>query len=347
MAAPEDIELDQFLRSLGATDQQIAEARRDHQVARLAGDLVLAEGADLTAADLASRAGVGVDDVRAMWRTMGVEVPDGDRPLFSEGDAEFTSFLVQANPVGAYGGELLRILGGSLSRVAEAAVSVYVQTQEPALDIPYVDTLAWARQQAVVSAAAVQLGNSMGSVFSHHMRDAIDRQRSAQADVTDPSLHRLAVGFVDLVGFTPFSLHTAPSSLLELINEFEDKAFDVASANHGRIVKHIGDEVMFVAPDATSGCAIARTITAAFDPTIKPRGGVCFGDVIARHGDYYGPVVNMASRLAELAIPGEVLVDADTAGSAGGAFEFPAAGHRILKGFDQPVEVHSVGPDRR
>jgi adenylate cyclase len=337
------MEIDAYLKSLGATDEQVANARRQCHLAGLAGDLVFARGSTLTARDLASRSGISVDDVLAMWRTMGVAVPDAGRSMFSEDDAELTSFLVQANPVGVHGGELLRVLGSSLSRVAEAAVSVYVQTQEPPVDSPELDILAWAKEQVAVSAAALRLGDSMGSVFSHHMRDAIDRQRAAQAEVSDRSLYRLAVGFVDLVGFTPLSLHTSPTSLLELVGVFEDKAFEVASSHRGRIVKHIGDEVMFVAPDAGEGCAIAREITAAFGSGIEPRGGVCFGDVIARHGDYYGPVVNLASRLADLAIPGEVLVDGDTARSAAGTFEFREAGRRLLKGFDDPIEVHSVG----
>jgi adenylate cyclase len=100
---------------------------------------------------------------------------------------------------------------------------------------------------------------------------------------------------------------------------------------------------MFVALDAASGCAIARDITDAFGDGIEPRGGVCFGDVIVRHGDYYGKVVNLASRLAELAIPGEVLVDVETSRWAGDAVEFRSAGRRLLKGYDDPVDVCSVG----
>jgi adenylate cyclase len=337
------VEIDAFLKSLGATDDQVTDAWADRHVARLAGDLVFAQGATLTARDLASRSGTSVGDVLSIWRTLGVVVPDEDHPMFAEGDAELTGFFVGSNPVSPHGDELLRVLGSSLARVAEAAVSVYVQTQEPAYDSPEPDLLAWAREQAAVSAAALRLGDSMGSVFAHHMRDAIDRQRLAQEDVSDPSLHRLAVGFVDLVGFTPLTLHTSPASLLELVGTFEDRAFGVASSHHGRIVKHIGDEVMFVAPSAASGCAIAWDITTSLGSGIEPRGGVCFGDVISRHGDYYGPVVNMASRLADLAIPREVLVDAATVRSAKGAFEFRPAGNRLLKGFEDPVEVHSIG----
>ena len=159
-----------------------------------------------------------------------------------------------------------------------------------------------------------------------------------------PSAERriVSVLFADLVGFTPLSQRTSPAKLLELISQFEAQAFEVASGHGGRIVKHIGDEVMFVALDAGAGCAIARDITTAYSEGIEPRGGVAFGDVITRHGDYYGTVVNLASRLAELAVPGEVLVNAATASSAGDPFEFRPAGRRLLKGFEQPVEVFSL-----
>ncbi len=300
MAQPDDSKsIDAFLRSLGASKEQIAVARRDGSISRLSGDLVLAQGATLSATELASRAGVEVAAVLSLWRTLGVHVPDEHQPMFSERDAVLTAHLRRMNPVGPNNGdELLRVLGSSLARVAEAAVALYVQTVQPQIDLPETDMVTWAKDLAAAVAAALRLGDSMGAIFAHHMRDAIDRQRTAQSGATDRSLYRLAVGFVDLVGFTPLSLHSSPSELLELITAFEVRAFDVAAAHEGRIVKHIGDEVMFVALDAAAGCAIARDITAEYSQGIEPRGGVAYGEVISRHGDYYGTVVNLASRLA-------------------------------------------------
>jgi adenylate cyclase len=332
-----------FLRSLGATEEQIAAARRECRLAGLAADLVLAEGATLSAADVASRAGVDVDRVIALWRLLGVAVPEPRRPMFSERDASFTAQSLALGPNGPHD-ELLRVLGSSLTRVAEAAVSLYVQTVEPQLNVPEVDTVIWAKDLASTASLALQLGDSMGAIFVHHLRDAINRQRVAQAEVTERTLSRLAVGFVDLVGFTPISRQAAPSDLLELIGRFEELAFEVAAANNGRVVKHIGDEVMFVALDVAAGCAIARSLTRAFDTEgIEPRAGLAFGDVISRYGDYYGPVVNLASRLADLAVPKEVLVDAATAAAAAGtSVVLQPAGRRLLKGFDEPVEVYSL-----
>jgi adenylate cyclase len=334
--------IDAFLLSLGASKEQIAVARQDGSISRLSGDLVLAQGATLSATELASRAGVDVAAVLSLWRTLGVHVPDERQPMFSERDAVLTAHLRRMNPVGPNGDELLRVLGSSLARVAEAAVALFVQTVQPQIDLPETDMVTWAKELAAAVAAALRLGDSMGAIFAHHMRDAIDRQRAAQSGATDRSLYRLAVGFVDLVGFTPLSLHSSPSELLELITRFEVRAFEVATAHEGRIVKHIGDEVMFVALDAAAGCAIARDITAEYSQGIEPRGGVAYGEVISRHGDYYGTVVNLASRLAELAVPKEVLVDGATAASAQGPFEFRPAGNRLLKGFDEPIEVFSL-----
>jgi len=97
----------------------------------------------------------------------------------------------------------------------------------------------------------------------------------------------------------------------------------VAASHNGRIVKHIGDEVMFVALDVSAGCAIARDLTRAYSDGRRTtwRRGLWRSD---QHdtADYYGPVVNLASRLADLAIPREVLVDAVTGRREAGRSRF-------------------------
>ena len=112
--------------------------------------------------------------------------------------------------------------------------------------------------------------------------------------------------------------------------------------NDTRVVKLIGDEVMFVGLDPDATCRFALTLIDAFrEDRVIPRGGIVFGEVLFRHGDYYGPVVNRASRIADLAVPGEVLVDRSVAEVATIATE--SAGRRVLRGFEDPVEVYSLG----
>ena len=106
--------VDAFLRSLGATDEQIETAWSDCHIARLAGDLVFAEGATLSATDVADRTGAELEQVLSLWRTLGIVVPGPVTPMFSARDAELTEFLTRMNPLGEHGDELLRVVGSSL-----------------------------------------------------------------------------------------------------------------------------------------------------------------------------------------------------------------------------------------
>jgi adenylate cyclase len=240
--------------------------------------------------------------------------------------------------------ELLRVVGSALARVADAAVAFYVQTVESDLREQGATAVQLAEKNARAATMAMQLGQGLGAVFAHHMQAAVARQRLAQADVTDRAVFRVVVGFVDLVGFTPLSHRMTAQELSSFVSQFESRAFRMASQCGGRIIKHIGDEVMFVTLEPVAGCELALALMAEFaDERIQPRGGLAFGEVVTRQGDYYGEVVNLASRLTDLAIPGEVLVDGSVQAAAqSGPLVFEPAGRRLLKGFDEPVAVYSV-----
>ena len=155
----------------------------------------------------------------------------------------------------------------------------------------------------------------------------------------------LAVGFVDLVGFTEQTRELDASELATLVVRFETLAHDAVSRSGGEVVKLIGDEVMFVADTATDACRVARGLEAVFaGGDITPRGGVAYGPVLARGGDFYGPIVNIAARLTALAEPGEVLVTSEVRDAAGAADanSFDPAGRRALKGFASPIEAFSL-----
>jgi len=340
-------ELVAFFRSLGATDEQIAEAARQSNLVGLGADLIFAADEGLTAVDVAARAGVSPDDVLGVWRALGVEVPGPQSPMFSSADVSLVRSLTSVDLfTAAESDELLHVVGSALARMADAAIAFYVQTVEAGLTDNGADALLLAQKSAGAAMKALELGAGLGAVFVHLLRDGIDRQRRAQVHVSDRALFRVAVGFVDLVGFTPLSHRMATRELSAFIGKFENRAFRLAAQNGGRIIKHIGDEVMFVAIDPVAGCQLALALMTEFsDDGIQPRGGLAFGDVVARQGDYYGEVVNLASRLADLAIPGEVLVDDNVRSAAGsGHLVFEGAGRRQLKGFEEPVPVFSLLP---
>jgi adenylate cyclase len=181
-------------------------------------------------------------------------------------------------------------------------------------------------------------------MFRSHMEVAIERFRRLGLGRSVDTAH-MTVGFVDLVGFTTLSTRLSARDLAGLIERFEEGAHDVVTARGGRLVKLIGDEVMFVTLEASAACDTALALCEEFatDPAVTPRGALATGELLLRGGDYYGPIVNLASRLAELAVPRELLVTAAVAAEARSAtLRFEPAGRRMLKGFEEPVALLTV-----
>jgi class 3 adenylate cyclase len=340
-----EAELHDWLVAHGATVEQVEMLEREGHAEGLASDLVLSRDATLSARDVASRSGLAVDVVLGIYRDFGVGVPDPDAPQFTADDVTLVTHLAQATTSGIVSGqELLRVVAGAMERIAEAAVAVYVQGPEEELRRRGATPLEHAQNNAKATELVMQLGVGLAPVFRQHMRQAIARQRVTQSRVSRRELARLAIGFVDLVGSTTLHARLDPADLGALVSRFETRAFEVIAAGGGRLVKFIGDEIMLAAIDPVAGCHMVLDLVEAFtDDGTQPRGGLVFGEVLFRHGDYYGPVVNLAARLVDTAIPGEVLVDASVADEAKDeALSFEPAGRRQLKGFDAPVAVWSL-----
>jgi adenylate cyclase len=344
-----DDELRAWLVAHGADPDGVDPLGFDGRAEALAGDLVLRRGAELSAREVAARAGSSLDKVVGMFRDLGVAVPDLDAPQFTDVDVMFVERMSMAGELGIVRGpDLLRVVAGAMERIAEAAVAVYVQGPEEDLRRRWATVFECARSNMMATELALDLGTGLGPVFRHHMRQAVARQRVIQEGVSRREMARLAIGFVDLVGSTTLQAGLDPAALGEQVSRFEARAFDVTAAGGGRLVKFIGDEIMIAAVDPVAGMRIVRDLVAAFtDDGTQPRGGLVFGEVLFRHGDYYGPVVNLAARLVDAAIPGEALVDGSVVEALKDEDDlcFEPAGRRMLKGFDVPVAVWSLATE--
>jgi adenylate cyclase len=162
---------------------------------------------------------------------------------------------------------------------------------------------------------------------------------------------RIAVGFADLTGSTALAARVDFTDLAAALEAFEQLATDVVHRYGGRVVKLIGDEVMFSAGDANAACAIANDLVdeASTRPELPPlRVGIAVGDVLNRAGDCFGPVVNLAARLVDRAEPDTVLLPAAAAAELDPArFESSGGTTMELRGFDDPVPVTRVYRARR
>jgi adenylate cyclase len=124
----------------------------------------------------------------------------------------------------------------------------------------------------------------------------------------------LAVGFADLVGFTALSQQLDEHELAQVVERFESNAYDTIGSRGGRVVKMIGDEVMFAVEDVVAGVDIALSLAEVYhdDEALSDvRVGLASGPVLEREGDIFGPTVNLASRIVSIAYAGSVVVSGD------------------------------------
>lgn len=308
-------------------------------------DMVVEHGS-LTAMDLAARAGVSIEELVVLYRTLGIDIDDPDVQVFEEAEVqlvELLSAIAQAFQ-GPASSEVLRAIDDGLSTMASASIAAFVGTVEADL-AEAGDELEWARGVTTVGELGLEVAGGLRPLFRHHLRRAIAHQRESMRRVDQRQLSELSVGFVDLVGYTSITAEMDVETLVEFTNRFRSRAHEVVGAEGGRVVKHIGDEIMFSSLDAGRACRIGLELVRSFgEEGSRPRGGVAYGPLLARYGDLYGPLVNLASRLADAAVPGELLAPAGIAADipAGSGVSLEPAGLRQLKGFADPVAVVSV-----
>lgn len=348
--AADRLALLEWLADRGVSIGQIAEAGATGRLTAIAGDLALRPGPRLSMVEVAEGADLSVEQIRQLSLTIGLPVEDVNERIYTPGDVEVFKLFSAATELFPETSvmQFVRVVGASLARAADAAVSLFLAEVETPITEAQAGELALARAQLDAIGALNLLINHLETLFRAHMELAIRRNTAARAEATSKITVFVAVGFVDLVGFTPLSQRLPVRELHSIVDAFEGSAYDIVTSNRGRVVKLIGDEVMFVASTAAAGCEIALTLAEGFRdrPGVTPRGGVAFGEVLTRGGDYYGTIVNVAARIADLAIPHEVLVTAeveDTARAAGVPLAFAPAGRRMLKGFATPVTVFAAG----
>ena len=341
-----DDELRQRLLRRGVHPNALA-GLDDYAMIGLTGDLALSQGLDLTLPQLVARCGADVVEVRRLYDALGLDVDE--LAGFGDDDVALVSLAVDdaSGIIDEVSTQLFRVAGTSLRRIAEAVVAAYVQDVEAPADGDGINPLELAELNEYASGLLMSFADTIGVLFRHHMWVAVRRQRAGQEGLTERRLIRMGLAFVDLVGFTPISRSLTPGELIEVIEKFEHTAFEVTVGHGGRVVKSIGDEVMVAAADHDTVAAIAVELVGTFEghPSIQPRAGVSAGEVLFRLGDYYGPVVNLASRLADVAEPGEVLTDRHEPTSD--RIDFTGLGQRRLKGFERAVPVWSIRPRHR
>jgi adenylate cyclase len=329
-----------FLTARGATAEDLGRGIADASLPALATELRLRQPR-LSLRQVAARAGMAIDVATQIARAAGLVVADPDEEQFVTNDVEV--FQLGGAAVALFGLEsalqFSRVAGAALAQIADAAMTNFGQRVGP-LDVQQAGELA--RVESSDAATALLLDGVppvLTRLFFHACEAAIRRTATSGAAATSD----LTVGFLDLVGSTAMAERLAAAELGALISGFERDAIERITAVDGRVVKMIGDEVMFVTTDATAACAVALDIAdhvEAHPALPRLRGGLATGALVRGYGDYYGPVVNTAARAVKLAEPGAILVtDEVCRRAASPALTFEPHGPAVLRGMDRPVAL--------
>lgn len=286
-----------------------AEAEGPEQLRRLAQAVVLlGEAPRLRPPDAWQRTGADEELARALWRAMGfAHVPD-DAVAFTDADvtalAAINDFLQATGISSDTAIRFARLLGQTMSRVADALHSIV----DHAID--EMDGLPPGENDDLMVLAAQLVNPLIEQELSYLLRRHLYAgaiRRIAGHDLEQPDV---TVGFADVVSFTRLSGQLPEEGLAELLEVFEATTADLITERGGRVVKLIGDAVLFVFDDPEPAAQLALELVETFggdQPDLRV--GLTHGSVLSRLGDLFGPPVNLASRLVSYARPGTVLVD--------------------------------------
>ena len=311
----------EVLEAKKVPEADIADAERDGTLPLLAiQQLVFEERPQFDTADVADRVGLPENEVAHFWRALGFPDPLDGEEAFTKVDLEMMHIAANTISEGVVEPELAlqmaRVIGSSMSRIANAQIAALVSrvTTEAAEAAALVE--AGEVDPDVVGPPLLErtalildvMPRIMDYVWRRHLQDEARRQLLR---VSDTEGGAVTVGFADLVGYTALSQQVPEDELAHLVARFELIATDTVSTHGGRVVKMIGDEVLFIVDDPVSAASIALDLADVFrqDEALSDvRVGLALGSVIEQDGDVYGPVVNTANRIVGIAYPGSVVV---------------------------------------
>ncbi len=295
--------------------------------------------------EVSEAAGVPFDEARRYWHALGFPAVRRDQPQFTEADVEALRHVVQMTRRGRMDDELALSMARAIGRTADRLAA---WQSSLLLDVELTDQGA---PDELVKDIEARMHEPLGSGVAGDSRDDahaahLAAQRLVElADELEPlmvyawrrhlsaAVNRLfsegrserggtwrTVGFADMVGFTTLVTTLSEQQLGRLIARFEEIAGDVVTAHAGRVVKTVGDEVLFTADTAQAGTAIGVELVRVMseDPSMpRLRVGVASGSTVDHLGDLFGTTVNRASRITEVTRPDAVVVDDSTAAELG------------------------------
>lgn len=320
---------------------------------------LLSETPRITLTEMAERSGQPVEKVRQFWTVMGFPPPSLEEEIFTEQDLFIFTNWRERIESGVVAEDtaisVIRAVSHLTDRMALWQVEALVQDLATRYELD--DTTARIMLLDRFESSINDLEAVLLYSWRRQMESLLSRVESEVAlqgiqDAKELPLVR-TVGFVDMVSFTSTSAELSGRQLVNLIESFEASSRNAVTRAGGRVVKTIGDAVLFIADDLETGVRVVFSVLEALsrkEKLLPVRASVVEGQVVSRSGDVFGPVVNLASRLADRAPRGKVYTDEHTARAILSApwasrYEVELQGKLALRGFGD-VDAWELEPSR-
>ena len=320
----------------GVEPAEVDEIQQETAPALLRNRLLWGDDQPITLAEVAERAGLDIEICRRARMLMGLPDPGDHAVCRTE---EIQTFQGFAAGIELYGEaailQFTRVLGSAMATVAEGSLSVFGRQLADREHAPEGDQYVLAAFDALESFRIVP--SVLATVAKLQFDLATDRLTG------EPGQSRLGtIGFVDLTGSTRATEQIGTDAMAPALTRFEEWAAELAVAAGGRVIKYIGDEVMFISPDLTAAAEVAVELIERVREDavlVSARAGLASGPLLSRDGDWYGSTVNLAARLVDKAKPDTVLLAGDGAADVPGA---AARGKRRVRDLPERVELWRI-----
>ncbi len=267
--------------------------------------------------DVSGAVGVSRLSARRFWHALGLPRVADEGVFFTEADVSALEAVVTLvrqdlldEPTAL---ALTRAMAGSAARLAERQGQLMAEMVQARARESCTDPEGACEEAAdLLLDVADSLEQLVVYSWRRHLAVTVSQLAAKASETSDDREHVRAVGFADMVGFTRVVSRLSERELGHLVERFESIASDTIAAYGGRLVKTVGDGVLFSARDPLDACGIALTLIERLsaDPDLPDlRVGLAMGPVLERLGDLYGTPVNLAARLTEVARPGTIVAD--------------------------------------
>ncbi|WP_314132321.1 adenylate/guanylate cyclase domain-containing protein [Actinomyces oris] len=289
--------------------------------------LLLGAPPSLTLTELAQRAGTSMEVAQKFWRAMGFADVQPDEVRFTDQDVAALQDTValldetsDSSLASASVLELLRAQSYTMDRLVLWELETFVTDLSERLGLD--DTAARLVALDRIDGLVELLSRQLTYVWRRHMASILGRTDAEVStrgrEDTGPDLYPLirSLGFVDIVSFTQRAQGMSKAALTHMLEDFENTARDVITSRGARVVKTIGDAVMYISDDLLIAADVVTALVEELQKgpdAIRVRASLVEGRVISRSGDVFGPTVNLASRLVDAAEPGGIRLDESTA----------------------------------